>query len=92
MPVVWHPYIWWDWCMLEDEKKEIDPMFTEGFWKCVSVVYKLGVLKHFTSWGIESYFELYQVFMLNQATFIQKCFNTLRPKYDPGGKICPQGA
>ena len=31
MPVVWHPYIWWDWCMLEDEKKEIDPMFTEGF-------------------------------------------------------------
>ena len=24
--------------------------------------------------------------------FIQKFFNTLRPKYDPGGKICSQGA
>ena len=31
----------------------------------MSVVYKLGVLKHFASWGIESYLELYQVFMLN---------------------------
>ena len=30
MPLEWHPKIWWDWCMLEDEKKEIDPMFIEG--------------------------------------------------------------
>ena len=47
------------------------------------------------------YFELYQVFILNlfkyfdqknQIIFIQKCFNTPRPKYDPGGKIFSQGA
>ena len=27
MPVGWHPNRWWDWCMSEDKKKEIDPMF-----------------------------------------------------------------
>ena len=25
----WHPNRWWDWCISEDEKKEIDPMFIE---------------------------------------------------------------
>ena len=29
MPVAWHPKRWWDWCLLEDEKKEIEPIFTE---------------------------------------------------------------
>ena len=29
MLVAWHPSRWWDWCMSEDEKKEIDPMFIE---------------------------------------------------------------
>ena len=29
MPVAWHPSRWWDWCVSEDEKKEIDPMFIE---------------------------------------------------------------
>ena len=29
MPVAWHPNRQWDSCMSEDEKKEIDPMFTE---------------------------------------------------------------
>ena len=32
--------------MLEDEKKEIDPMFIE---ECVQVVCRLEVLDHFTS-------------------------------------------
>ena len=27
MPIAWHPLRWWDWCMPEDEKKEI-----EKFW------------------------------------------------------------
>ena len=49
----------------------------------MTVVYKLRVLKHFPSWGIDSYFELYQVFILNllkyfdqenQTIFIQKCY------------------
>ena len=29
MPVVWHPKGWWNFCMLEDEKKEIEPILTE---------------------------------------------------------------
>ena len=29
MPVVWHPNRWWDWCISEDEKKEISIMFIE---------------------------------------------------------------
>ena len=30
MPVAWHSNRWWNWCMLEDEKNEIDPMLIEG--------------------------------------------------------------
>ena len=29
MPVAWHPTRWWDWCMPEDEKKEINPFFID---------------------------------------------------------------
>ena len=29
MVIAWHPKRWWDWCVSEDEKKEIDPMFIE---------------------------------------------------------------
>ena len=29
MPVAWHPNRWWDFCVSEDEKKEIDPVFIE---------------------------------------------------------------
>ena len=29
MPIVWHPYRWWDWRLSEDEKKEIDSIFNE---------------------------------------------------------------
>ena len=25
---------WWDWCLSEDEKKEIDPIFTDTVEKC----------------------------------------------------------
>ena len=31
MPVAWHPNRWWDWCVPEDEKKEIDSMLKEEF-------------------------------------------------------------
>ena len=27
MPIAWHRSRWWDWCMSEDEKNEIDPTF-----------------------------------------------------------------
>ena len=27
MPAALHSNRWWDWCMVEDEKKEIDPIF-----------------------------------------------------------------
>ena len=29
MPVAWHLTRWWDWRMPEDEKKGIEPIFTD---------------------------------------------------------------
>ena len=29
MTVSWHPNRWWDWCVSEEGKKEIDPIFFE---------------------------------------------------------------
>ena len=29
MPIGWHPKRWWNVYMSEDEKKEIEPIFTE---------------------------------------------------------------
>ena len=29
MPVAWHPKRWWNWCVSEDKKMKIDPIFTE---------------------------------------------------------------
>ena len=52
MPIAWHPERWWNFCMSEDEKKEIEPNFTEWLNKCASVVSNIEVLKHF---GTENY-------------------------------------
>ena len=27
MPIAWHPLRWWDWCVPEDEKKEIEKLW-----------------------------------------------------------------
>ena len=29
MPIAWHPKRWQNFCMSEDERKEIEPIFTE---------------------------------------------------------------
>ena len=29
MPTAWHPKIWWNFCMSEDEEKEVELIFTE---------------------------------------------------------------
>ena len=29
MPITWHRNRWWDWCLSEAEKKEIEPIFIE---------------------------------------------------------------
>ena len=29
MPIAWHPKSWWDFCVSEYDKKEIEPIFTE---------------------------------------------------------------
>ena len=29
MPITWHSNRWWDFCVSEDEEKEIDSMFIE---------------------------------------------------------------
>ena len=49
MPAEWHPNRLWDWCVSEDEKKEIDPIFIEELKKCVWIVYLTEILKHFAS-------------------------------------------
>ena len=33
MPATWHPTRW-DWCLPEDKKKEIEPIFTDKVGKC----------------------------------------------------------
>ena len=57
--------------MLEDEKKEIDPMFIE---ECVQVVYRLEVLDHFTS---GPYFEprYWNILGINFVSFWSKYLN-----------------
>ena len=30
MPVAWHPTRWWDCCVSEDEKKEIETFLIDG--------------------------------------------------------------
>ena len=32
MPIAWHPKRWWNFCMSEDQKNKIEPIFTE---KCI---------------------------------------------------------
>ena len=34
MSIAWHPTKWWDWCLSEDEKKELDSMFPDKVEKC----------------------------------------------------------
>ena len=46
MPAEWHPNRLWDWCVSEDEKKEIDPIFIEELKKCVWIEYLTEILKH----------------------------------------------
>ena len=47
MPVPWHLSKWWDWCMSEDEKKEIEPfLIDEKQYKGAGIVStKINVLK-----------------------------------------------
>ena len=51
MPVAWLPTRWQDWCISEDDKKGIEPIFISEKWeKCfyyVSAVFDLEVSKHF---------------------------------------------
>ena len=46
MPVAWHPKIWWNFCVSEDEKKEID-WYLLRVCKSALEVYTMAVLKHF---------------------------------------------
>ena len=34
MPVAWHPTRLWDFCLLEDKEKEINPIFSDKVEKC----------------------------------------------------------
>ena len=50
-----HPKRWWNFFLSENEKKEIEPIFTE---KCFSaqstVVYSIGVMKHFSTQTLDT--------------------------------------
>ena len=73
MPVACHPNRRWDWCVSEDVKKEIDPMFIEELEKCALVVYKWGVLKHFVSYRIETFIKISNHnFMINILNILIK--------------------
>ena len=45
MPIARHPKRWWNICMSEDEKREIEPIFTEYPFNA----YNLEVLRHFVT-------------------------------------------
>ena len=34
MPEAKHPKKWWDWCLSENEEREIDPVLTDKVGKC----------------------------------------------------------
>ena len=68
MPIAWHPERWWNFCMSEDEKKEIEPNFTEWLNKCASAVSNIEVLKHF---GTENMHEF------SCPIFWSKCFKSI---------------
>ena len=52
MPIAWHPKRWYNFCMLEDEKKETKPIFTSSGFNA----YSLRVLGHFHTWRLDIVF------------------------------------
>ena len=71
MPTAWHLNRWWDWCMSEDEKKQIQCLLKSCRSVCQQYtiwwygnIFLLELLKHFEP-RIYKDFELYQVFMHN---------------------------
>ena len=38
MPIAWHPTRWWNFCMSEDEKKELEPSCFEQCFSCISSI------------------------------------------------------
>ena len=44
MPVALHPTRRWDWCMSQNENKEIDPTFTDKAGKCQKLVEEVNML------------------------------------------------
>ena len=47
MPIAQHPKRWQNFCISEDEKKELEPIFTEACFQCAFVVYNMEVSEHF---------------------------------------------
>ena len=38
MPIAWHPTRWWNFCIPEDEKKELEPSCFEQCFSCISSI------------------------------------------------------
>ena len=41
--IAWHTKRWRNFCLSEDKKKEVEPIFTERLRKCASIVHNIGV-------------------------------------------------
>ena len=60
MPIARHPKRWWNICMSEDEKREIEPIFTEYPFN----VYNLEVLRHFVTQRLDIVKNLYEYLII----------------------------
>ena len=64
MPIAWHPKRWWNFCMSEDEKEEIDTIFIEK---------SVGSIQN---GGIETFWLKKLDNKMHKQFSLLKCFNT----------------
>ena len=58
MTIVWHPKRWWDWCVSEDEKKEIEHTWVFLF------MYTVSDLKFL--WIVQKSLRIVQIFFFSE--------------------------
>ena len=79
MPVAWYPNRWWDWCISEDEKKEIDSIFIEELLKCVGII-QFGGIRRF--WDKKMYMNFLAWFWYTcTKIYTQECLKQFSAYY-----------
>ena len=62
MPAAWPPTRWWDWCMSEDQKKGIEPIFTDKnqlkkiWWEVVVHTRTFSTSQQYMNWRYQDIF------------------------------------